>query len=149
MNSATQATNLRNVAVPGDELSYGDLTVSFMVDEDMTNYISLHTWIRKLGFPVNREEFDFEAPNTLSRTVYESDSTVFNRLIEQNTVDYNFEYSDATLQILNSNYNVVRTVKFYDCFPVSLSTLEFRADITDTQYLTAQANFKYLYFDIV
>ena len=36
MNTATQATSLRNVSVPGDELYYGDFTLRFMVDEDMT-----------------------------------------------------------------------------------------------------------------
>lgn len=152
MNPATQATNLRNIPVPGDELYYGDLNVSFLVDEDMSNYLSLHTWLRKLGFPVDREEVDFETTDSL----YQSGSIKLgpdmisqDKLVYGNTTTFNFETSDAALQILNSNYKVARTVKFYDCFPTSLSTLEFRTDVNDIQYLTAQASFKYLYFDIV
>lgn len=152
MNPAVQATNLRNIPVPGDELYYGDLRLSFLVDEDMANYLSVHTWMRKLGFPVDREEVDFEPTDAL----YQSggikigpDMVSQDKLIYGDQTTYNFETSDAALQILNSNYNIVKTIKFYDCFPISLSTLEFRSDVTDTQYMTAQVNFKYLYFDIV
>ena len=36
-----------------------------------------------------------------------------------------FEFSDATLQVLNSNYKPSVLINFVDAFPVSLSTLEF------------------------
>jgi len=149
MNSATQATSLRNVPVPGDELYYGDFTLRFMVDEDMTSYIAVHNWIRALGFPVNRDEYDFEEKDSLyQKSKYYSNVVSNLRLREGMSLDMNFETSDASLQILNSSYNVARTVTFYDLFPVSLSTLEFRADDPDVQYLSADASFKYLYYDI-
>lgn len=149
MNTATQATSLRNVSVPGDELYYGDFTLRFMVDEDMTNYLAIHNWIRSLGFPVNHEEYNFEEKDSLYRKKEFTEDMVTNlRLKESGSLNMNFETSDAALQILNSSYNVARTVNFYDLFPVSLSTLEFRADDPDVQYLSADASFKYLYYDI-
>lgn len=149
MNTATQATSLRNVAVPGDELYYGDFSLRFLVDEDMTNYLAIHNWIRALGFPVNRDEYDFEDKDVLyKKRKFSSDMVINQRLTAGGSTNFNFETSDASLQILNSSYNVARTVLFYDLFPVSLSTLEFRADDPDVQYLSADASFKYLYYDI-
>lgn len=150
MNSATQATRLRNIPVPGDELNYGNLRLRFLVDEEMYNYLAVHTWMRKLGFPVNSEEYDFETQDSLyQKRKFAPDMVENFRLKEGGSLDFNFETSDAALQVLSSNYNTVRTVKFYDLFPVSLSTLEFKADDPDIQYMTAEVTFKYLYFDIV
>ena len=149
MNSATQATSLRNVPVPGDELYYGDFNLSFMVDEDMTNYLAVHQWIRALGFPVNHEEYNFETKEDLYQKIKHTPGMIENlKNRAGGSLDLNFETSDAALQILNSSYNVSRTVTFYDLFPVSLSTLEFRANESDVQYLTADVSFKYLYYDI-
>jgi len=96
MNTATQATSLRNVSVPGDELYYGDFTLRFMVDEDMTNYLAIHNWIRSLGFPVNHEEYNFEEKDALYRKKKFTDDMVTNlRLKESGSLNMNFETSDG------------------------------------------------------
>ena len=59
------------------------------------------------------------------------------------------QYSDATLAVLNSNYNEVVKIKFWDLFPTSLSTLEFTATDTDINYLTATVTFSFLYYQIL
>ena len=56
--------------------------------------------------------------------------------------------SDARLLILNSNYNSISIVNFYNIFPTSLTTLEFDASVTDVNYLTADVNFKYTLYEI-
>ena len=43
---ALQPTYLKDIPVPGDKLTYGDFTLRFFVDEDMTNYIEVHDWLR-------------------------------------------------------------------------------------------------------
>ena len=40
-------------------------------------------------------------------------------------------------------------MEFKDLFPVALTSLEFDTSVTDIQYFTAQANFKYLVYNIV
>ena len=43
-------TRFRNFPVtPGGGVTYGDLTLQFIVDEDLVNYKSVHNWIRKNG----------------------------------------------------------------------------------------------------
>ena len=56
--------------------------------------------------------------------------------------------SDARLLILNSNYNTISAVNFFNIFPSSLTTLEFDASATDINYFTAEVNFKYTLYEI-
>ena len=40
-------------------------------------------------------------------------------------------------------------IKFFDLFPISLSSLEFEATDTDVNYFTADAIFRYTVYNIV
>ena len=55
---------------------------------------------------------------------------------------------DATLSILTSHNNVSKEITFKDCFPTTLSALEFSTQQTDVEYLQADVTLKYTYFDI-
>jgi hypothetical protein len=55
---------------------------------------------------------------------------------------------DATLSILTSHNNVSKEITFRDCFPTSLSALEFSTQQTEIEYLQADASFKYTYYEI-
>ena len=48
---------MKTIDVPGERLSYGDLTLRFLVDENMENYISVYNWLTGLGFPETTKEF--------------------------------------------------------------------------------------------
>ena len=48
---AEQPTWLKNIDVPGDKIQFGDLTLRFLVDEDLVNHMELQRWIRGLGYP--------------------------------------------------------------------------------------------------
>ena len=39
---AQQASYLKNIAVPGERLTFGDFTLRFLVDENMENYLSVY-----------------------------------------------------------------------------------------------------------
>lgn len=144
MIATEQATRLRNLPVPGDELYYQDLEINFLVDEDMGNYLEIHDWLRKLGFPKFGGEYDFSNRGIDSTTKLSSINN--NRVV---STKQNYERSDITLIVLNSMYNKVRQVLFKDCFPVSLSTLTFDSKQTDVEYLSASVAFKYTYYDFV
>ena len=51
MGTAIQSTYLKDLDVPGDKVQFGDLTLRFLVDEDLGNYMELQKWIRGLGYP--------------------------------------------------------------------------------------------------
>ena len=57
LGSATQLTPLKDIPVPGDKLTYGDLEISFMVDENLDNYREIHGWLTGIGFPRERQQY--------------------------------------------------------------------------------------------
>ena len=128
---AQQASYLKNIAVPGERLTYGDFTLRFLVDENMENYKSVYDWLTGLGFPETTKEF--------ADIIKDSDGQT----------DPKEAFCDGTLRILNSNYREVAKVKFNDLFPVSLTSLDFDATNTDVQFFTAEATFKYTLYKLV
>ena len=54
--------------------------------------------------------------------------------------------ADMTLNILNSNNNVIRQVRFVDAFPVSIGQLDFHSQNTDVEYIIGDASFSYSHF---
>ena len=126
----SQPSYLKTIDVPGERLTYGDLTLRFLVDENMENYISVYTWLKGLGFPESTKEFK-------------------NLTTDRDGIrDPKEAFCDGTLRILNSNYREVAQVKFKDLFPTSLTSLDFDATNTDVQYFTAEASFKYTIYNL-
>ena len=131
LGGAEQSNYLKQIMHPGDRVEYGELNMEFLVDEDMINYTLIHNWITGLGFPESPQQF--------------KDITVDERGVD----DMKLQYSDGTLGILNSNYNTIARIKFWDLYPTSLSTLEFSATETDINYFIASARFNFLYYQIL
>ena len=130
LGTAIQTNYLKNIDIPGDRLTYGDLNLSFLVDENLENYMAIHNWLTGLGFP-------------------ESTSQYGDLITTDNIRDPENAFSDGSLHILNSNYRDVAIVKFNDLFPVYLSSLEFKSSETDITYFTAEATFKYTVYNVV
>jgi len=125
-----QPTYLKDIDVPGGKLQYGDLSLRFLVDEDMVNYMLIHNWLTGLGFPETTEQY----ANLITNN--------------DDIKDPLKSFSDGSLYILDSNYNTNAIVKFKDLFPVSLTSLEFDSTQTDIQYFTAEVSFKYTIYNI-
>ena len=131
LQTTIQPSYLKDLDVPGEKLTYGDLSLRFLVDENMENYMAIHNWMTGLGFSETTQDF-------VSLTTDEQG--LKNQLKEQ--------FSDGSLTILSSNYRANSVVKFKDMFPISLSSLEFDTSATDIQYFTAEATFKYTIYNI-
>ena len=131
LGTINQPSYLKDVDVPGDKLSYGDLSLRFLVDENLENYMLIHNWLRGLGSPDSLKEFD--------DLLKEGDG------IE----DYSKQFSDGSLHILNSNFRTSAIVKFKDLFPTYLTSLDFEATDTDVNYFTAEVTFKYTVYNIL
>ena len=50
-------TPFKNLMLPGDKPSFGDFILTFKVDEKMSNYLEIYTWLCKIGFPENFEQY--------------------------------------------------------------------------------------------
>ena len=138
MGTAIQPSYLKDIPVPGDKVLYDDLNVRFLVDEKMENYLAIHKWITGLGYPESIGQY---------RQLKKDDNRTDSLVADKGDPLY-FQYSDATLQVLNSNYKPSVLINFKDAFPVSLSTLDFDVTTRDYNYFTAEVTFKYTIFNI-
>jgi len=128
--------------VPGELLSFENLTVNFIIDETMSNYSALWNWLAGLGFPQNYLQYQ-----TLVTTAANSSTTASTPAIPAfGTLQGN--YSDGSLVILGSNNEPVKTISFVDIHPIALGTIEFQSNVDDIQYLTGSATFGYTYYTI-
>lgn len=140
---AVQPTPLVDIPKPGEKLDFGELNIRFMIQEDMANYIELYNWMIALGFPENRRQFQKRFAEQSFRTPEVNNQDV--GTLRRTDLP---EYSDATLMVLNSNDLPIVRLNFIDCFPVSLSGLDFDVSTGNTQYFVGNAVFKYRMFTI-
>ena len=128
----TQPTPFRPIPFEG-VLSYQTLSLRFLVDENLENYLIIHNWMRGLGVPEKfqeRQDLINSSPNNKTSGIGEK------------------EFADGTLTVLNSNFQPKFNVVFKDMFPVSLNTLEFDAAVSDTDYFNSVVEFNYLQYEI-
>ena len=127
-----QPTPFRSLPLEGF-IEYDPLTLSFLVDEDLENYLILHNWIRALGTPDDTlERIDYKLK---MQQIYGKDNG-------------NDMYADGTLMVLNSNFQHNFDVVFEDLMPIGLNALEFNATVDGTEYAMASVSFRYLAFQI-
>ena len=143
--TVTQATPFKDIPLMGEKMEYENLSISFIVDEYLENYISLHNWMVGIGFPENREQFRTFRDVT-SNTPAGGGTPTVDR-IGSATADRAM-YSDAFLQILSNKNNPIVEVNFENAFPISLSALDFTQTATDVEYMTASAEFAYQIYEI-
>ena len=141
-------TPLKNIPMLGDKLTYEDLTISFIVDENLENYIEMHTWLTAIGFPKDRKQFaDFRSTTSNTPTIQRGESKDIGD-VRASTPEISMT-SDAIMTILTNKNNPVVECRFKDVFPTSLSGLTYSQNQTDVEYLTATVNFKYQIYEIV
>lgn len=121
-------TPFARLQVGGDHVSYGELTVTFKVDEKLENYIDMLNWINGLGFPDNFDQ-------SFDRSVR------FPAAAQQ-------ALSDIKLLVLSSSKNPSHEITFVDAHPTSLSGINFSSTISDVDHLECTTTFVFRTFNI-
>ena len=141
-------TPFKPIPVLGQNLTYGNLSLTFIVDEFLENYRELHNWLIAIGFPKSRQQFrDFRATTSNTPTGTNAVPRTDAGAVGRTTSDRSM-FSDATLTILSNKNNPIVEVRFADLYPTSISSLEFNQGQTDVEYLTVQATFTYKLYEI-
>ena len=152
LGTADVETSLKSIPFPGDKLTYGDLNVSFLVDENLNNYKELHDWLTGLGFPQSHSQF-----SSLLATGHDRfpSSKVGTASVSSDVgrttapLDEGASYSDATLTVLNSK-NIAKTeIRFHNIYPTQLGGLSYDIKASDVDYLQVSATFAYMFYEIV
>ena len=152
LGEAIFPTPYKQIPVMGDTLTYDNLSISFIVDENLENYIELHEWLTAIGFPKDREQFTTFRSSTADSPVLTqgiSDDRGLTTGTAQLSTSARGMFGDAILTILTNKNNPVVEVRFQDLFPVALGALDFTQTATDVEYITVTADFSYKIYDIV
>ena len=114
-----------NVAFPGDTGNFSDLSISFILDEDVKSYIEMYEWFEML---VN-ENFRGEGPRS-SRTNPQQPSQ-----------------ADLSVSILTSHNNQTKRILYKGATPTALSGLRLAANVQTLEFLTFDATFAFTGFE--
>jgi len=134
MSEVPQTTPFVDLFVPGEKAIYDLLNVTFYVDEDLESWREIHDWIRAMTFP--KEYSEYRNLGNLNE---------FTRQAKSKTP----QYSDASITLLTSSNNSNLRFKFFDVFPTTLSTFIMSSTDSPENIITADATFRYSYYDIV
>ena len=143
-------TPFKSIPMMGDQLTFDNLSVSFIVDEHLENYLSIHEWLTAIGFPKNRKQFS-EFKTNISNTPIGARSTASTSTDigdVKAASPNNALFSDATLTILSNKNNPIVNVFFRDLYPVAMTALDYNQAATDVEYLTASIDFAYQIYEI-
>lgn len=107
---------------PGTFNEFGDLSLEFIVDENMLNYEELYRWITQLRFPGTEftPKTDFEVPLV----------------------------ADGVLVTLTNSSQPNRVFMFKDMFPIALSGFKFVTTEDNVDNIICTATFKFSYFTL-
>jgi hypothetical protein len=112
---------ITSVPLAGDKITYGQLTLDVMLDEDMTSYKEMQNWLERI---VN----DGHVPEDKGGKI----ST----------------YADITLIILTSHNNANRSIRYKDCVPVDIGNILLSSNASDVTYPTFSVGFRFSSFEI-
>ncbi len=126
--NATEMPFRQVVGVPfaGSSVTYNELSVSIILDEDLTSYNEMYDWLRRA----------LEVPEV----------TPLRRQWKKKTIP---TYSDLTLSILSSHNNKTKQIFYKDCVPTSLGDIQFESTASGTEFITYSVGFRFSYFELV
>mgnify|MGYP005827308337 CR=1 FL=1 len=108
----------------GGKYNFEDFTVSFVVDENMKNWLEVFEWMKDIG--------------TFDGTTIPIDN--------KQTSDF---FSNINIVVTNSVYKPKYYIMFTDAFPIALSGIEFNSTNTENEPAIATATFTYTSYNIM
>lgn len=109
---------------PGDLVEFRPLVLQCYLTEDLRNYLELHDWLRGMS----------ASDGFAERVKY--------------LADYDFEVSDATLQITSNSLSKKIDVRFESMFPVDIDTIDFDVTIEQPAPIVFGVTFAYTRYKI-
>lgn len=127
LHNAVQSTSLGlTIKHPGDKYQFDDLRISFIVDENMKNWMEIYEWMEGIA---NLES---------NRPIKDGGKVLY----------HNDWYSDARIIITNSAYNPILEVIIKDVIPIHLGGIDFSSTVTDNIPVNVFASFSYTSYRI-
>ena len=115
-----------SVHLPGNTMTYGDLTLDVILDEDFESYKEMYGWLLRL---VNEDQIAEAMGYSNARHPIPT-------------------YADIHVTALSNHNNKNITFKYIDCVPTSIGDIPFDAQNQGVDYVSYPATFKFSYFTI-
>jgi hypothetical protein len=126
-----QTSPFANINVVGGTLEYEDLSVTFIVDENLSNWLEIFYWMEAITGPKSFEQY---------KTRKESNESL--------RIDTGDLFSSAELITLTNSKNPNMQVIFDDIFPINLSGIEFDTTHAENITVTSTVVFKYTTYKV-
>lgn len=114
-----------NLHMAGDKLTFGQLSVNIILDESMSAYTEIYNWAERLVEEENKTRYDNRYSNNPTTAV------------------------DISVVVLSSSNNEVKRIKYVDCIPTDIGSINFQSTTSDIQFITFPVTFAFSYFEIV
>ena len=124
LGEAFQPMPFMNLPVEGDTLSFESMNLSFILDEDMQNYMEIYSWLTALGFPRDYEQFKTLKPASEAS-------------------EYASMFSDMDIMLQTNKSNPNYKITFNDVFPTSLSSVQFDTSVSALEPIVVDATFNF------
>lgn len=126
VSGIAQNTPFTDVWYQSTKMDFNTFDVTFLVDEGLTTWKTLHDWFRAVSSPKS-----FDEKNSLLQ------------------LQGGVKVSDATVTLLSALNNPIARVYFHNLFPLSLGDLQFDTTQSADNILTSTASFRYDYYDLL
>ena len=123
-----------NIPMLPDKLDYGALTIDFLMNEDMQNYIEIYNWLERM----------VEEEHNMGSKRYNKNTTIGRPVTDNSPIT---SYNDIVVDVLTSQNNINKSIKYLNAFPISLGNVEFNATSAG-DYITFPVTFRFDYFTI-
>ena len=120
LGEVDRVTPFLDMFSPGTKLQYDPLDITFMVDEELQSWKNLYNWFTSIADPDGFEKRDGS------------------RELQKNK-----HFSDATLTVLSALNNPVLRIHYTNCFPLSMSAIQFDTKSDANHIVTCNATFRY------
>lgn len=115
-------SRIQSVPQPADALTFGELSVTILLDEDFSSYIELFNWMVRLVNENNTTPYESIADGSIPSTC------------------------DIIVTGLSSHNNTSKKFTYVDAFPTNLGDINFEAN--NPEYAVFNASFRFSYFKI-
>lgn len=120
LGEVDRVTPFLDMYSPGTKLSYEPLIITFTIDEELQSWKNLYNWFTSIADPDGFEKRDGS------------------RELQQNK-----HFSDATLTVLSALNNPVLRIEYTNCFPLTMSDIQFDTKLSADNIITCTATFRY------
>ena len=117
-----QPTRFVSVKHPSRNVSFDNLRIEFLVDENLENWRELYDWMRTIYLVDDYRKFESETST---------------------------HFTEGSILLLNSAMNVNKEIRFHNLLPISLSGIDFDSTDTDLSPRIATATFAFDFYEFL